>query len=116
MAFDTWAIDGDVTHDVLHAASAARVQTYAAFNGREGVVGATDLRVLELGTPGTSIRVMPGTAGILNRALGGTGEEYAVKLPSETNVAVTATGGGGGRSDLVIARVENPFKIGRAHV
>lgn len=112
MPFDTWAIDGDATHDVLHAASAARVQTFMACDGKEGVIGATDLRVLELSTPGTSIRVMPGSAAILNRALGGTGEAYAVKLPSAENVAVTATGAGAGRSDLVIARVENPFLSG----
>jgi hypothetical protein len=112
MPFDTWAIDGNVGNVVTHPASVARVQTFVAFEGREGVVGATDLRVLELATPGTSIRVMPGAAGILNRALGGTNQMYAVNLPASENVAVTATGAGAGRSDLVIARVENPFISG----
>lgn len=107
-----WFIDGDSETTVLHDASVVRVQTYASFNGGEGVINPTDLRVLELSTPGTSVRVMPGACCVLNRALGGENEAYAAKLSSQDEVAITPTGSGSGRSDLIIVRVENPFLSG----
>lgn len=107
-----WIIDGDVTHEILHNASDIRVANYFSLEGSEGVLGPLDLRVLELSTPGTSIRVMPGAYGILNRALAGSYEGYVHKLLAEEQVPITATGAGSGRSDLVIRRIENPFLSG----
>src|SRR5690606_31486145 len=67
-------------------------------------------RVLALDVPGPSIRVMPGSAAVRNRGNGAPKEMYAVELQgSADTVSVSSTDASGGRSDLVVVRVENPF-------
>lgn len=92
-----------------HSANVGRNVAFAAFGGREGIVDPKACEVRELSVPGSSVRVFPGTAAIRNRADGLLDEMYVGRLPSEDTVAIAATDSTGGRSDLIVARVENPF-------
>lgn len=103
-----WAIGGGSEID----AEIGRLIAWKALNGQEGIFTAGDLHVDPLAVPGASIRVAPGACGILNRALGARSEAYVARLPSEDVIAIEPTGGGSGRSDLIIARVENPYISG----
>lgn len=103
-----WMVGGGAHHSV----NVARNVSYAAFGGREGIVNPPDLEVRELAVPGTSVRVLPGTCGILNRAAGARDEMYVGRLPVEDTVAIAATTAGSGRSDLIVARVEDPHLAG----
>ena len=103
-----WAIGGGSEID----AEIGRLIAWKALNGQEGIFTAGDLHVDPLVVPGASIRVSPGACGILNRALGARSEAYIGRLPSEDVIGINPTGGGSGRSDLVIARVENPYISG----
>ncbi|MER5222837.1 hypothetical protein [Streptomyces flaveus] len=94
-----------------HSSEIARLLAYAAFAGAEGIIGASDLQVKALGTPGASVQVMTGACAILNRAAGGKYQAYAARLPSADTVNIAATGANG-RSDLIIARIENPYSYG----
>lgn len=107
MAFDPvpWFVGGGAQH----SADVARLLMYLATGGSEGVVNRTDMRVLALAVPGGNVRVMPGACVILNRALGGANQSYGGRIAQEDDtVAIAATGSSGGRSDLIIARVEDP--------
>lgn len=106
MAFDStpWAIGGGAEHST----DVARTLAYNAANGNEGVVAATDLEVRELNVPGTSVRVLAGSCNVLNRTSGYRGQMYTGRAPSETEVPISATGSGAGRSDLIVVRVEDP--------
>jgi hypothetical protein len=98
-----------------HSTNISRVLSYAAFGGREGIIGSTDLEVRALGVPGGTVRVAPGACAILNRAAGIKYEAYAGRLPVEDTVDIAPTTAGGGRTDLIIARVENPFITGEPY-
>lgn len=97
-----------------HSVEIMRSLAYASTSGAEGIVTLTDLRVQALATPGTSIRVSPGSALIRNRYSGGAGQSYALRNATETTVPVTATTSAGGRTDLVVARVLDPQYEGNA--
>lgn len=103
-----WMIGGGVSHEV----EVARLLAYASTGGAEGIVTPGDLKVRPLSTPGGKIRVAPGAALMLNRFPGGTGQTYVGRLPAQEEVAVTATGSAGGRTDLVVARIHDPQYAG----
>lgn len=100
-----WMVGGGAQHSV----NIARVLPYVAFAGREGIVGPKDLEVRALAVPGGSVRIAPGACSIINRASGIKYEAYAGRLPIEDTVDIAPTGAGSSRTDLIIARVENPF-------
>ncbi|SCL32990.1 hypothetical protein GA0070616_4607 [Micromonospora nigra] len=110
MAFDPvpWFIGGGAEH----SPEVARMIAYSAFRGNEGVMAAGDLAVKALDVPGTSVRVMPGACAINSRAVGGAYQAYGGRAPSESLVEIGSTGSGAGRSDLIVARVEDPFMPG----
>lgn len=99
-----WLVGGGARHST----NVARNVAFAAFGGREGIVNPADLEVRELSAPGASVRVFPGTVAIKNRALNSEDEMYVGRLPSEDTVAIPPTDSLSARSDLVVARVENP--------
>lgn len=101
-----WAIDG-ATND----AALARLQLEAATSGAEGVVGAGDLVVTELGTPGSSVLVGSGACVVAGREATFQGAYFGFNVGAQS-LPITATGGGGGRSDLIVARVEDPTVAG----
>lgn len=110
MTFDPvpWFVGGGAHH----SPEVARLLAYAATSGAEGVVAPGDLKVVPLDVPGSSVRALAGAAVILSKAAGGAQQTYVGRNPSEEVVGISATGSGSGRSDLVIARVEDPFMPG----
>lgn len=110
MPFDPvpWFVGGGAQH----SPEVARLLAYAATNGAEGVVGVNDLKVRQLTQPGPQVRVALGAGLALNRSASSGQQTYVVRAPSETVVDVASTGVGAGRSDLVIARVEDPYLAG----
>ena len=98
-----WAIDG-----VEVPASVARMLAYVAGGGAEGIVEPGGLKVLPLAVPGASIRVTPGAAMVANRYPGGGQQSYPIFEQVQQTVPIAATGSGGPRTDLVIARVRDP--------
>lgn len=106
MALDStpWFVGGGAQH----SPEVARSLAYASTNGSEGVAGVSDLKVQAQGTPNGTVRVITGGALLLNRYAGGSGQTYALRNATATDIPVTATGSGGGRTDLVVARVLDP--------
>lgn len=99
-----WFVGGGAQH----SPEVARLMSYAGTSGAEGVVGVAGMRVHAQAVPSTSVRVLTGAALILNRYAGGGEQTYVARNATQTSVNITATGSGGGRTDLVIARVLDP--------
>ncbi len=97
-----WVVEG-----VEVPGSVARMLAYVAAGGAEGVVEPGGLKVQPLATPGTSVRVMPGAAMITNRYPGGSQQSYALQETTQASVPIAATGSGGSRTDLVVARIRD---------
>jgi hypothetical protein len=110
MAWDPtpWFVEGGAQH----SANIARKFAFAAVGGQEGIVGSGDLEVRELAVPSTKVRVFPGLAAILNRAVGLKNEMYMASLITEDLADIAASTASGPRSDMIIARIENPFPTG----
>jgi hypothetical protein len=102
-----WAIGGGSAMP----AEILRLVSWAALGGQEGVFSSSDLRISALETPGTSIRALPGACSIGNRALNASKELYIQRLFSQDVVAISPTSASG-RSDLIVAQVENPYISG----
>lgn len=103
-----WFVGGGAQH----TPEVARLLAYTALGGAEGVIAAGDLKVLARSVPGAGVRVMPGGCSILSRASGGAQQAYTGRNPSEDPVTIAATTSGATRSDLIVARVEDPFMAG----
>lgn len=110
MSWDSvpWFVGGGAEH----SPEVARLLAYAATSGAEGLVEPGDLKVQPLAVPGGSVRVAPGAALIRNRATGGDQQTYVARMATEDVVAIAATGSGAGRSDLIVARIEDPWLAG----
>ncbi|OEJ21121.1 hypothetical protein [Streptomyces subrutilus] len=104
-----WFVEGAAEH----SSEVTRLLAYSAFGGAEGIVGPSDLRVQALSSPAAAVRVGVGACAITNRAPGGAYQAYAARLPTADQVAVAATGVTA-RSDLVVARIENPHSQGES--
>lgn len=102
-----WAVNNSLTSPEV-----GRLLAYSATNGAEGIVNIADLRVDALPVPGAMVRVQPGAALILNRSTSGAAQTYAARNGVAEDVEVAATGSSGGRSDLVVAQIEDPFVAG----
>ena len=103
-----WFIGGGAQH----SPEVARMMLFAATGGAEGVVLPGDLKVLPLDVPGGAVRAVPGGVLIRNRATGGDSQTYGGRLVTEDVVQIAPTGSGAGRSDLVVARIEDPNMAG----
>lgn len=110
MSWDSvpWFVGGGAQH----SPEVGRILAYAATSGSSGIIGAADLRVAPLAVPAGQVRVLPGACVVPNRSTGGTYQSYIGRLPTEDVVDIAPTGSSGGRTDLVIARVEDPFVAG----
>lgn len=113
MAFDSvpWVIDGGAQH----SAEIARTVAYAAFGGAEGVVEAADLKVTASATPDNRVRAALGAFGILNTYPQQTHQAYAGRNPADTYITIAPTAGAA-RSDLIVARINDPQYGGSAQL
>lgn len=91
-----------------HSAEIMRVMLAAATSGAEGIMTPGDMKVKPLPVPGTSVVVAPGNALIRNSYSGGAGQTYATRAPEQTELPIVATGSAGGRTDLIVARIDDP--------
>lgn len=91
-----------------HSAEIMRVMLAASTSGAEGIMSPGNLKVTPLPVPGTSVVVAPGNALIRNSYGGGDGQTYATRAPQQTEVPIVATGSAGGRTDLIVARIDDP--------
>lgn len=103
-----WFVEGGAEH----SAGMARLLSYAAFNGSEGIIGSTDLQVRALTVPDGAVRIAPGACSILNRAAGSQYEAYVGRALTETVINIAPTSSSGGRSDMIVAMVKNPWLTG----
>lgn len=97
-----------------HSAEVMRAALAASTSGAEGLVSPGDFKVTPTSVPGTSVAVAPGNALIRNSYGGGSAQTYAVRAPSQTELPIQATGSAGARTDLIIARVDDPTYAGGA--
>ncbi|WP_425245380.1 hypothetical protein [Streptomyces sp. NEAU-NA10] len=94
-----------LTHGGTHAARAFRMMVRDLARSSQGVTEGDDLKVSQLSTPGTGVRVVDGSAVIRGAAWGqGSYTQYNV---GEAVVPIAPTGANA-RSDLVCLRVEDP--------
>lgn len=99
-----WAVEGGQS-----SADVGRLLAWHATNGFTGVARPTDLVVKALDVPGGQVRVSPGSCSIPVKALGKFMQTYVGVNPEDDLISIPATGSGSGRSDLIVARVENPI-------
>ncbi|WP_431959433.1 hypothetical protein [Actinacidiphila sp. bgisy160] len=98
-----WYVDGSTTPNEI-----VRALAWAGAGGDEGIVEATDLRVSALPAPSDAVSVAPGLA-VIHLPLGGQGSEaYIARMASGEQVDIEPTDSSGPRSDLIIARIEDP--------
>ncbi|MER7497131.1 hypothetical protein ABT033_31600 [Streptomyces pharetrae] len=87
-----------------------RLVVEAAVCGGEGIIGPADLRVTALDVPAAAVQVGTGAMIAKRRAAAGGGSQsYAARMPTVEQVDIEAAAVDGPRSDLIIARVEDPF-------
>lgn len=106
MALDPvpWFIGGGAEH----SPDVARLLAFAATGGRGGVVGRTDMRVTQLPAANGNFRVAAGACVIPNLYENVPQQSYIARAPSVTDVPITPTGSTGGRSDMVVIRIDDP--------
>jgi hypothetical protein len=97
-----------IGNGAVHSEAVFRMLAYNALNGNEGVLGANDLKVTQLGTPAASVQIGVGACGMIGRGAAQQSEMYTARMPTVDTIGVAATGAGSGRSDLIIGRVEDP--------
>ncbi|MFJ3381908.1 hypothetical protein ACIPJ2_16035 [Curtobacterium sp. NPDC090217] len=106
MALDgvPWFIGGQAEH----GGDVARQLAYLACGGSEGVTAPGDLKVVPLDQAGPGVKVLAGSASILNRV--SPQQAYTVRNPTADpdSVKIAGTGSTGGRADLVVCLVDNP--------
>lgn len=107
MAWDSipWFVEGTATGE-----ETLRLIASAAVCGGEGIVSPADLLVSALDAPASAVQVAPGAMIAQRRAAAGGGSQaYAARMPTSESVDIEPTSADGPRSDLIIARVEDPF-------
>jgi len=109
MALDPvpWFIGGGAEH----SAGTARLLVHIATGGAAGIVSSPDLFVTQKPAPTDLITIAPGAAIIPNT--NAVQQSYALRAPSATDLDITPTGSVSGRSDLVVAYVDDPEFTGQ---
>ncbi|MFJ3283389.1 hypothetical protein [Streptomyces halstedii] len=95
-----------LTNGATHSAQQFRMMVRDLVSGAEGITQGTDLKVAQLGTPGTSVQVSDGSGVVRGRVSAFQGT-YSVCNIGAATVPIAATGASG-RSDMVILRIEDP--------
>jgi hypothetical protein len=99
-----WAVEGGQS-----SADVGRLIAWHATNGLTGIGSPLDLRVMAMDVPSGEVQVMPGTCSVPVKALGKTRQTYVGANVGTDTIPVPSTGSSGGRSDLIVVRVENPI-------
>lgn len=107
-----WAMGGGAEN----SAASARLATYAATGGAQGVILPGDLKVTPLDVPGAGVQIAAGGALVRNRAQGGGAETFVTRVAAPGDfTGLAGTGSSGGRSDLIISEVLPNATDGRYH-
>lgn len=101
-----WATDGSRTSGQL-----ARLMLRSATNFQEGIISPQDLRVEELATPGSSVRILDGECVVLGDAVADLGTYYGYNQ-GQHELPIASTGAGETRSDLIIVQAQDPTYAG----
>ncbi|PNG22422.1 hypothetical protein [Streptomyces cahuitamycinicus] len=100
-----WFVEGTAASE-----ETLRLVVEAAACGGEGIVGPADLLVTALDAPANAVQVAPGAMVAKRRAsTGGGNQSYAARMSTIEQVDIEPTNADGPRSDLIIARVEDPY-------
>ncbi|MFI5990295.1 hypothetical protein ACIBAC_00375 [Streptomyces sp. NPDC051362] len=100
-----WFVEGTAASEEV-----LRLIADVAACGGEGIISPADLRVSALDVPAGAVQVAPGAMVAIRRAAAGGGSQsYAARMPTTEQVTIEPTAVDGGRSDLIIARVEDPY-------
>lgn len=98
-----WAVDGNTLD-----ASLWRQQLFASTLKRSGIMAPADLKVTAFSTPGAGVNVAGGSCVIAGQELSGGQQGSYYGFNNGVDVVTVAATGGSPRSDLIIARVEDP--------
>ncbi|MFF9901222.1 hypothetical protein [Streptomyces longispororuber] len=99
-----WFVEGTATSE-----ETLRLVVAAAAGGGEGIVAPADLVVRALEVPGSAVQVGTGAMIAARARSGAGGQAYAARLPTADLADIEPTTADGPRSDLIIARVEDPY-------
>lgn len=103
-----WFVGGGAEH----SPEVARTLAYAATGGKQGIISSGDLKVSATAVPGGTVQVSVGSAVIPSRNPTGRNQSYIARMNTADTVAIAATGSSGGRSDLVVIQIEDPYVSG----
>lgn len=103
-----WMVDG-----ADHSAEVGRTLAYAATGGNEGVVSASDCKVVASNIPDGNVHVQSGAVVALNRFPGGGQQTYILRNVGDDVKALDPQGSGGARYDLVAIIIEDPQYSGQ---
>ncbi|MGW0562960.1 hypothetical protein ACWDZ4_20630 [Streptomyces sp. NPDC003016] len=106
MAWDgiPWFVEGTAASE-----ETVRLLAEVAAGGGEGIIGPADLVVTALDAPADAVQLGPGAMVARRRAPGAASQAYAARMPVGEQVDIAPTGADGPRSDLVVARIEDPY-------
>lgn len=100
-----WMIGGG---DAKHSANIGRVLAYAATSGSEGVIAPGDLKVSpSSGAADAKVHIATGACAIRNRYGNARSETYIARGIDVSDLTIGSTGSSG-RSDLIVAHVQDP--------
>lgn len=94
--------------DGLHTPELYRVLAAVAGEREGGVLGLNDCKIVPLTVAGAAVNANPGVTVIPCRIPGMVDQFYVARIPTQDTAGVTATGAGGGRTDLVVHVVDPP--------
>jgi hypothetical protein len=97
-----WAVDGNSVD-----ASYARLMLQSSTLGAQGVVGHLDCIVNANTVPTAGIQITPGQVVILGAEASYQGSYYGFNVGNDSTLSIAATGGAT-RSDMIVARAEDP--------
>ncbi|RZT87453.1 hypothetical protein EV383_4377 [Pseudonocardia sediminis] len=101
-----------IGQNALHTPASIRLLAYGLTTGVQGVLGTADCAIKALGTPGAAVQAMPGAYMVRAKHLASNYEGYAGKFDVAEQVTVSPTTSSGGRSDLVILVIKDPYVSG----
>lgn len=101
-----WMVGGG---QAKHSANVGRLVAYAATTGQSGVIKPGDLKVsASTPTPDGKVHIGVGAVAIVNEYANAQSESYLGRATLVSDLDISPTGPGAGRSDLVVVRIKDP--------